>query len=324
MKPLISIIVPVYNVEKYLDRCVNSIIKQTYQNLEIILVDDGSTDGSGEKCDEWSKKDSRIVVIHKNNGGLSDARNVGMSKSNGEYIGFVDSDDYVSANMYESLYSAIIKYDADIAECQWIKFEDESAIKDSESGSEVIVDVYTAEEALSELILERKIKQTVVNKLYQRNSIQTCFPVGRINEDDYWTYQVFGMAKKIVLLHTVLYYYFQRSSSIMHVKYSPKRLDGVTARKERMEYMQLHYPNLFNIACLSFLWSCFYHYQVICRNDDVDIDFKFRKLLHTDYCDNYCKEAIALQPFKQRVWMRLFKSFPSFTCKIRNILKIGL
>ena len=117
MKERISVVVPVYNVEQYLEKCVNSIINQTYKNLEIILVDDGATDKSGKLCDELAKLDNRIMVYHKKNGGLSDARNYGVERATGDYIGFVDGDDYIDAEMYEKLYEAIKKENVDVAEC---------------------------------------------------------------------------------------------------------------------------------------------------------------------------------------------------------------
>lgn len=127
MNDLISIIVPVYNVEKYLNKCIDSIINQTYKNIEIILVDDGSTDNSGKICDEYLLRDSRIKVIHKNNGGLSSARNEGINISSGEYIGFVDSDDWVEPNMYEEMYKKILYSNADIVDCgYWKEYENKS------------------------------------------------------------------------------------------------------------------------------------------------------------------------------------------------------
>ena len=122
MNSLISVIVPIYNVEKYLDRCVESIINQTYKNLEIILVDDGSPDNCTQMCDDYAKKDSRIRVVHKENGGLSDARNAGMEVATGEYVSFIDSDDYISLDFYETLFQTMIDNDSDIVECSVVKF----------------------------------------------------------------------------------------------------------------------------------------------------------------------------------------------------------
>lgn len=323
MDSLISVIVPVYNVENYLDRCVDSIVNQTYKNLEIILVDDGSTDSSGRKCDEWKKKDNRILVVHKKNGGLSDARNAGLEVANGTYIGFVDSDDFISLDMYRILLKTMIETNSDIVECNRRSFTDSDIIHEANTDS-FSVEVFGSEKALLELILERKLKQTAWNKLYQRQIITTLFEVGKINEDEYWTYQIFGKANTIAAVNAELYYYYQRESSIMHEKYSIKRLDGVIARKERLVYIENNYPNLFNQACVSYLWACFYHYQVICRNKQVDNDSYYRKTLHSEYRKNYTSEAVKLQPQKQRNWLKFFWLFPNITCMIRNCLKIGL
>ena len=127
MQPLISVIVPIYNVEKYLDRCVGSIINQTYKNLEIILVDDGSPDNCPQMCDDYAKKDSRIKVVHKENGGLSDARNAGMKVATGEYVSFIDSDDYISLDFYETLLETIVDNDSDIVECSVVKFYEDNS-----------------------------------------------------------------------------------------------------------------------------------------------------------------------------------------------------
>ena len=323
MDSLISVIVPVYNVENYLDRCVDSIVNQTYKNLEIILVNDGSTDSSGRKCDEWKKKDNRILVVHKKNGGLSDARNAGLEVANGTYIGFVDSDDFISLDMYRILLKTMIETNSDIVECNRRSFTDSDIIHEANTDS-FSVEVFDTEKALLELILERKLKQTAWNKLYQRQIITTLFEVGKINEDEYWTYQIFGKANTIAAVNAELYYYYQRESSIMHEKYSLKRLDGVIARKERLVYIENNYPSLFNQACVSYLWACFYHYQVICRNKQVDNDSYYRKTLHSEYRENYTSEAVKQQSLKQQAWFKCFLLFPKITCIMRNRLKIGL
>ena len=325
MNPLISVIVPVYNVEKYLDRCVESIVNQTYKNLEIILVDDGSTDNCPQKCDDWAKKDNRIIVIHKENGGLSDARNIGMQTAKGEYIGFVDSDDFLDERMYQIMFDIILQTHSDVAECKWTSFYKTSEIVYAGEGNiKRKFEVFDTESALRELILEKKLKQTVVNKLYKKTSINVQFPKGRINEDDFWTYKVFGNSQKIVYIDIVLYFYYQRINSIMHNKYSVKRLDGVFARKERMQYVIENYNNIKDYAILSYIWTCFYNYQVICRNKDIDKKSVYRKFLHKEYCDNFSIDCISLKSKKQQLWMKGFKCFPNLTCTIRNFLKIGL
>lgn len=323
--PLISVIVPVYNVEQYLDRCVESIVNQTYKNLEIILVDDGSPDNCPSMCDEWAKKDSRIKVIHKENGGLSDARNAGLDIATGEYIGFVDSDDFINENMYSVLYESFVSNNADIAECNWIKINDSSELSGSDpsiAGYDKVI--YSTEDALKELILEANIKQTVVNKLYKKSIICYDFPVARINEDEFWTYRVIGNARTIVYLNVDLYYYYQRCDSIMHNKYSLNRLDGVEARKERLAYIKQNYPNLYSLACSSYLGTCFYHYQTISRNNDVDKDYKFRKMLYSEFVNYYSTDLVKSKPIKQRMWLLGFRTSPKLICSLRNTLKIGL
>ena len=222
MDKLISVIVPIYNVENYLVRCIESIINQTYSNLEIILVDDGSPDKCSIICDEYAKKDSRIKVIHKKNGGLSDARNAGLDIATGEYIGFVDSDDYIDKNMYKEMINELIEKNADIVSC---------AINNIYSDRTEIInideEIYDAELALKNLILGKNINQTVWNKLYKKEVIgNILFEKGKINEDEFWTYRILANSKKIITLNKPLYSYLHRASSIMGQGYSEKNLDG--------------------------------------------------------------------------------------------------
>ena len=226
MDKLISVIVPIYNVEKYLTKCIESIINQTYKNLEIILVDDGSPDKSPIICDEYAKKDNRIKVIHKKNGGLSDARNYGMSLATGEYISFIDSDDYIDEEMYEKMIFELINNDSDIVSCAI-----NNVYSDRVESSYIEERVYDTELALKNLILGRDLNQTVWNKLYKKDVINgILFEKGKINEDDFWTYQVFANSKKIITLNKPLYNYIHRESSIMGQGYSEKNLNGLEAR----------------------------------------------------------------------------------------------
>lgn len=173
MEEKISVIVPIYKVEDYLHRCVESIINQAYTNLEIILVDDGSPDNCPKICDEYAEKDSRIKVIHKENGGLSDARNTGLLVATGEYISFIDSDDYIDINMYKSIITYMEEHDLDIAECG-IKHVYNNKIKQNDKLDKSI-HVFNSEEALKELMLERRFHQTVWNKLYKTKLIKIFF-----------------------------------------------------------------------------------------------------------------------------------------------------
>lgn len=169
MQELISVIVPIYRVEPYLDRCIRSLVDQTYYNLEIILIDDGSPDKCPEICDEWEKKDHRIKVIHKENGGLSDARNAGMQIMTGDYVSYIDSDDWVSGNMYEKMLYKIKEQKADICECQFQKTSGD--IKNDIQQQTDNVNVLNKKEALK-AVIEEKINPVVWNKIYKREIVE--------------------------------------------------------------------------------------------------------------------------------------------------------
>ena len=234
MNPLISVIVPIYNVEKYLARCVDSIVNQTYKNLEIILVDDGSPDRCPQMCDDYAEKDSRIKVVHKNNGGLSDARNAGMAVATGEYISFIDSDDYVSDDFFECLLNVMNKENSDIAECSVVKFYEDNRF--DEFSDDLSVKTYDTQDAMSALIAENPFHQHVWNKLYKTELVKDIpYAVGKLNEDEFWTYRVFGRANKVARLNKTMYYYFQRSSSIMGVGYNIRRLDALEGKANRQK-----------------------------------------------------------------------------------------
>lgn len=192
---LLSIIVPVYNVKSYLKKCVESIINQTYTNLQIILVDDGSTDGSQDICDEFAQRDSRIVVIHKENGGLSTARNVGMDRAKGAYIAFVDSDDWLEPNMYEALISQLEKHEADIVACSFYecKGDEKKAVGDSKN-----IRVIDTEEIF---INKNQLRFLVWNKVFRRSFVEEMrFVPGQVYEDFHFCRQVFLKIKKLVYL----------------------------------------------------------------------------------------------------------------------------
>ena len=222
---MVSVIVPVYKVERYLDKCVESILNQTYKNLEIILIDDGSPDKCGEMCEIWAKKDRRIKVIHKENGGLSDARNAGIEICSGRYVGFVDSDDYIEDEMYEKLLIAITKENADISTCLSIdEYEGEEAGKLLKSDEYVVLD---SQEALNDLMINNDyLRHATWNKLYKRELFDSIkFPVGRIYEDAAIMYRLLDNIKSIVCVNSELHHYIQRKDSIIHATYKRKSVD---------------------------------------------------------------------------------------------------
>lgn len=211
----ISVIVPIYNVEKYLSRCVDSILNSNYKNLEIILVDDGSTDSCGHICDEYKMKDRRIKVIHKENGGLSDARNKGIDIATGDYISFVDSDDAIDNDMFDYLLKILLENKCDISVCNYITFSTIELPKSISKYSKT--KVYTNESAL-DILLNGKISHSdyAWNKLYKRDLFKNIrYPVGRKMEDIGTTYKLYYIAKKIVIGDAIKYYYYQRNNSIL-------------------------------------------------------------------------------------------------------------
>ena len=195
MEPKISIIVPVYNVEQYLERCVESLINQTHKNIEIILVDDGSKDNSGKLCDELAQRDSRIVVYHKENGGLSGARNYGIDKATSDYVGFVDSDDFVDEDMYEILLSNLLKYDSEISFCRLNDVYNDEITKDNTENKPYLM---TSEQAIK-MVLEAKVfSVTAVNKLYKKSLFdQIRFDKGKIAEDAFIMVDLLSRCEKI-------------------------------------------------------------------------------------------------------------------------------
>ncbi len=223
---MISVIVPVYNVEKYLERCVKSIVAQTYKDLEILLIDDGSTDKSGKMCDDFQQTDSRIKVFHKQNGGLSDARNYGIEHSAGEFISFVDSDDYIDEKMLETLHRLITENDADLAVC---------SAMDVFEGKEVTQVKEIKEFNLNKVesykyMLRGDGIPSACNKLYKRQTVGNVrFPVGKLYEDGFFTPQILKKVEKTAVTSKPMYYYFRRADSITTKPFRKGDLDVIEA-----------------------------------------------------------------------------------------------
>lgn len=239
--PLISIIVPVYKVEQYLRKCIESILNQTYTNFELILVDDGSPDDSGKICDEYEKIDSRIKVIHKKNGGLSSARNAGIDIARGEYLGFVDSDDFIESYMYEKLLQAIIRDGCTLAVCNTnYVFEDGMVLQKCRNASDTILDF---KQAITEMNTYRLFDMGAWSKLYHRSLFEHIrFPEEKLSEDFYIMYQIFDKAQKVTYVGMPCYNYLQRRNSISRNK--KINHDFEYAAKEQMEYLEHKYPDL--------------------------------------------------------------------------------
>ena len=301
---LISIIVPVYKVEKYLDKCVESIVEQTYKNLEIILVDDGSPDNCSAMCDEWAQKDSRIKVIHKENGGLSSARNAGLDACTGDYIGFVDSDDWIEPDMYEYLLNISMKNNADVSRCEFvIEAENSDITVDSQNDSELRV--------LSgdELIIE------LVNGGYNE---------GITIEDCLANYYIYKQQVTLVSSSAVKYHYLQRGDSITGTAFSEKSFDILKVHGEIMN-SSADNPKIFE-HCLKayiryniiYLRTCIAYEKKFYRDDMRNEVKKYSSaILHSPICDKKLKFRVFLITYM----FPLYKLMVNVKCHGRDIIR---
>lgn len=319
---MISVIVPVYKVEPYLDRCVRSIVEQTYTDLEIILVDDGSPDNCPAMCDAWAERDSRIKVIHQSNAGAGAARNAALDIAKGDLIAFVDSDDYLSPDMYTHLYS-LLEQGADIAECGNINVYDDSASFDC---SDTSVHTYTAQEAMEEHIRDHIFRQLIWNKLYRREMIGDIrFPTGTKIDDEFFTYQVLGNAKTLIRSERICYAYRQQQVSIMHSLTPLERLQALDAWSQRQQYIERRFPQLSEWATIDFCFRCIYQQQMALRylrgaerREAGRIIRRYRMQLR-----GLSPTKLEL-PLKQQMWLWLSQRCFIGTCQVRNLLKVGI
>ena len=318
---LISVIVPVYKVEEYLDKCVQSIVDQTYTNLEIILVDDGSPDRCGDMCEDWAKKDSRIRVLHKPNGGLSDARNAGMEASTGTYTAFVDSDDWVSPDFIQTMYDAVRKSGAQIAGCNiYLAFTDKEPEACKGTGE---IRICTTKEAITDILQYRGFRAVAWNKLYLSALLKgEKYPVGKHHEDEFFTYRIIGKAEKLAYVDKPMYYYLQRQGSIMH-SFTIKRLDALEAYLERLEYLKTAFPDLYSKDKLSFCVACAVFYCQAQRCGDPSAAAIKRKIKRL-------RRRVVITPkeakdfsLKQRIYARGTGFCMGFFCAILNMRKQG-
>lgn len=320
--PLISVIVPIYKVEPYFDKCISSVVNQTYTNLEIILVDDGSPDQCPQMCDAWAEKDARIRVIHKENGGLSDARNAGMAVATGELMTFVDSDDWIDSDMYKHLYQRMVEDHSDIAACGvQMVWEDGTPPRILTCmGNHVL----SKEEAMQAIIEESWLKQPVWYKLYKTNLIKDIlFPVGKYHEDVFWSYQAVDRANKISVSDHIGYYYFQRSGSIMGKGFSARSLDCMEATKERYMYVANHYTNLIPSAYRSLFSIILYSCQCALKLQDTsERNLCLKQIL--DCYQFFCQQPVVICSVKDRIWLSMSHISLRFTGYIRNFLGVGV
>lgn len=321
MKDLISVIIPIYKVELYIDKCVESVLNQTWKNIEVILVDDGSPDKCGLMCDEYAKKDKRIKVIHKDNGGLSDARNAGMEVATGDYIGFVDSDDWIDENFYEQLMDKIKKTGADIVTAGVKKVWEDGKTEVMTPFQEIQL---SNQEAMKAIIEESFLKQPVWYKLYRADVARIKFKEGVLHEDNYWSYQVVANVSKVIVMPEPYYYYRQRSSSIMSSEYSEKRLAGVDAKVERQKFLTEEYPELADVGYVDLLFAAYYQGVQAINNitgeERKNLLNEIKKML-TRY--DISKEGYENLKFTHKIWYHMANINFGFACRIRRILIDG-
>lgn len=268
--PLVSIVVPVYNVEAYVAVCIESLLRQTYRNIQIILVDDGSTDKSGTICDSYAQKDDRVVVIHQKNGGLSAARNSGIAVASGDWIAVVDGDDYVHPQYIEDMLSAALHNNCEMAICHFKKVSDkDSAIYPYTHTS---CSVLTKEHVLATWHGQRKYIETMAwNKLYKRILFEGIeYPIGKIHEDVFTTHRLVDRASNIAILSQPLYFYVQRGNSIIQSKVSIKRVQhSIEAQLLRLSFFaQNHYTlAVRKLRCGLVKYLLYYPYALLINSD---------------------------------------------------------
>lgn len=288
----VSVIVPVYRVENYLKKCVDSLLNQTLRDIEIILVDDGSPDDCGKICDEYAQKYSFVKVIHKENEGLSMARNVGIMMAESPYIGFVDSDDYVAADMYEVLYNNLVNADADISICGLHNCYSEKKVPQFSGDEFLILD---NKQALKTALEGFKFSVNAVNKLFKKELFATTkFPKGKLSEDAFTIPQILASASKIVFASEPKYYYVHREKSITTSEFNPQDLNVIEAYKNNLAMVKNNFKELEKQAEFRLLWSYTYVFDKMILGENFK-DIEIYKEILTNLRKNTIK--ILLNPF---------------------------
>ncbi len=296
----ISVIIPVYNVEKYLDECINSVVNQSYKNLEIILVDDGSPDNCPKLCDEWAKKDDRIKVIHKKNGGLSSARNAGLEILTGDYFTFVDSDDYIDLDYIKILYEDIEKTGADVSIVSHIRFKE--PIVEQKKTEEY--EAMTGYHALHNLMWWHKDYSVAWGKLYKSEKYKQCkFIEGKLNEDEFYINDIYHNARTVVHNDSELYFYRITPNSIINRPFTSAKMTEVECLEYRDDFLVQHgYTEFLKQSRLSILRRTATLYNLAkkagYKKEAVFLKKKFNKWYKVDKSEFSKKEKFTLGVFR--------------------------
>ena len=277
--PTISVIVPVYKVEKYIHRCVDSILGQTYADFELILVDDGSPDNCGSICDEYAAKDSRVVVIHQENGGLSAARNAGIdwvfAHSDSQWLSFIDSDDWVHPEYLQRLLDAALEHNVSVSICGYVQTEGEKPEIDPESLRSVLWNT-------EDFYVQHNVNATIAcGKLYRKECFREIrYPVGRLHEDEFTTYKTLFAVDAVAVIASPLYAYYTNPESIMHSSWSPRRMDALDAYSERILFFAQHNKeNLFHKTLETYIWYIVAMRETVLSLKKEDLSEKYAKVL---------------------------------------------
>ena len=312
---------PVYNIAPYLDRCAASLTGQTYTALEILLVDDGSTDGSAALCAAWAARDARVRCIRQANAGLSAARNAGLAAATGDYIAFTDGDDWLEPDAVRRLVSLLEAHRLDAAGCAFRRVADETPSDRPPDGGPVF---YTRESAMAALISER-VHQVVWNKLYRRGLIRDIpFEPGRCHEDEFWTWRVFVRLGRYAETGYIGYNYRQRPGSIMNAAWSPRRLDAVEGRVQRQRYLEAAMPSLAGQGRENLLLCCLYNGRLALETPPSAERREAMERLGRIFRDNRSFRPGETVPGRTRrlCFAAASVSFPA-VCRLQSLLRVG-
>ena len=321
MEDKISVILTIYKVEKYLDECLESVVNQTYKNLEIILVDDGSPDNCPKLCDEWAKKDDRIKVIHKKNGGVASARNVGIRAATGKYLSFIDSDDYVERNLYEIAIEKLKENNAQIFVFGRSYLYGDKIEKNNNANEELVMNT---EEALDKMNMFQYYDVAPWDKVYETKLFDGIeFPLGKLCEDWYIIYKIIAKAEKVVYNSMPLYVYRQRANSITHSNHVEINREPINASKEVLEFIREKYPNIEKNALSKYVVSCIgvYNNYLYYTKDTEKEKKEILKIVKDNYKEAINNKELAFSRKAQIVLVCKFNLLYRFLIKLMRKIK---
>lgn len=315
----ISIIVPIYNLEQYLPKCIDSILAQTFTNFELILINDGSTDRSGKICDDYAKIDDRVIVFHKENGGIASSRNAGLELAKGRYIGFVDNDDYINKFMFETLYKHATENFSDIVVCDFLKVGEDQGVSMDKIEDYKVEDLNNIE-ALHQLYTANHLTFICPwNKLYKREIFEGIkFELNYISDDETVAHKLLYKSTKITYIHKKLYYYVQRNESLSNQTFNIKKIDMVYALKGREAFFREHQLDELHQKAIKHFMEKFFWYYYLVKKELVNVDKELKDLKRT------FDESLFLMlkhneiSWKQKVMCILFSVNPSIFELIKN------